>query len=203
MEHKHYAAVSDGGQENRGWPECNMPLDAHKIRGDPKSRAQRPQLTRVEYALEVRQECVDVAGFKQPVKRASRHTRIKSIVADAGYDSESITPSLEMNSPFKRFKVGVFSKRPDPFDLIAPQRGLTPLICSMRRSFNSFGLHRHWFPKSDAVSFRVFEPGEPSHPGNFLSGYQGTAAQFFSVCQSRLDIVDLSIDGHVLVRRVA
>jgi hypothetical protein len=33
--------------------------------------------------------CPDVAEFKQPVLRASRQVRIKTIVADAGYDSES------------------------------------------------------------------------------------------------------------------
>ncbi len=33
--------------------------------------------------------CPDVAEFKLPLKRAARHVRIETIVADAGYDSES------------------------------------------------------------------------------------------------------------------
>ena len=33
--------------------------------------------------------CPDVAEFKLPLKRAARHVRIDTIVADAGYDSES------------------------------------------------------------------------------------------------------------------
>jgi hypothetical protein len=60
LEHKHPAAVSGGGEPNGGLPGCNMPIDARKIRVDPKSGAQRRLPTRVEDALEVRQEGVAV-----------------------------------------------------------------------------------------------------------------------------------------------
>ena len=37
LEHKHPAAVSGGGEPNGGLPGCNMPIDARKVRVDPKS----------------------------------------------------------------------------------------------------------------------------------------------------------------------
>jgi hypothetical protein len=62
-----------------------MPLDARKLRGDPKCRAQLPLLTRVEDGLEVRQERVDVdvgqllrrVGLARRFKRAVSKSRVQ------------------------------------------------------------------------------------------------------------------------------
>ncbi len=60
-----------------------MPLDARKIRGDPKSRAQRPLLTCVLDALEVRQERVD-SDASQFLRRVGRVRRFKRTVGKSG-----------------------------------------------------------------------------------------------------------------------
>ena len=84
LEHKHSAAVFGGGEANGGLPECNRPLDERKIRGDPKSSAQRPLLTRVEDALEVRQERVDV-DVGQLLRRVGLIRRFKQVVGKSGF----------------------------------------------------------------------------------------------------------------------
>lgn len=66
----------------KSFQECNTPLDARKIRGDPKSRTQRPQLTRIEDALEVRQERANIdAG--QFLRRVGLVRRFKRAVGDS------------------------------------------------------------------------------------------------------------------------
>jgi hypothetical protein len=52
--------VSGGDEANEGLQEYNRPVNSHKIRGDPKSRATRSLLKRIAEALHVRMERVDV-----------------------------------------------------------------------------------------------------------------------------------------------